>query len=182
MRPRIWLAVVLSMFLGLSHSTARAGDLPDVRTPEDAFAALESLNGDWTNEKTPQAKPGMVIRTTGAGSAVQVTFFPGTPMEMLSVFHLDGPERLVHTHYCALQNQPTMEMVECDRPGVMRFEFVSGTNMDVNQDAHSHNAEIQILGDNRFKVVVEGWDGGKPAETQQFTMVRAEESGTEATP
>ncbi|REK19471.1 MAG: hypothetical protein DWQ37_01345 [Planctomycetota bacterium] len=173
------------MGLALCFAThvAQAADVPDVSTPEAAFAALESLAGEWTNEKTPDAKPGMVIRTTGAGSAVQVTFFPDTPMEMLSLFHLDGPERLVHTHYCALQNQPTMELVKTDRPGVMRFEFVSGTNMDVDEDMHSHNTEIEILADGKFKAVVESWDAGKPAGKQEFTMQRRpEKKVAEATP
>ena len=64
----------------------------------------------------------------------------------------------------------------------MRFEFVSGTNMDVNKDMHSHNTEIQILGDDRFKVVVEGWDEGKPSGTREFTMRRSDNTVAEAKP
>jgi hypothetical protein len=174
--------VALGLAVLLTNAVARAADKPNGYTPASAFAALETLAGNWTNEKTPQAEPGMIIRTTGAGSAVMVTFFPGTAMEMLSVFHLDGPDRLVHTHYCALQNQPTMELVNCDRPGVMRFEFVSGTNMDVEKDMHSHNTEIQILDDGTFKVLVEGWDEGKPSQTQAFTMQRSEDNIAQAQP
>ncbi len=75
-----------------------------------------------------------------------------------------------------------MELVDSDRPGVMRFEFVSGTNMDVEKDMHSHNTEIQILGDGKFKVVVEGWDEGKPSQTQEFTMQRSEDNLAKAQP
>ncbi len=104
-RMRMMGAFGLAMIL--TFQAARAAEEPTAYSPESAFAALETLAGDWTNEKTPQADPGMIIRTTGAGSAVMVTFFPGTAMEMLSVFHLDGPDRLVHTHYCACRiNQP----------------------------------------------------------------------------
>jgi hypothetical protein len=176
------IIVALGLIFGLAAGVARAAEVPDVSTPENAFAALETLAGEWTNEKTPQAEPSMVIRTTGAGSAVLVTFFPGTAMEMLSLFHLDGPERLVHTHYCALQNQPTMQLVKTDRPGVMRFEFVSGTNMDVEKDMHSHNSEIQILDDGKFKVVIEGWNEGKPSNKQEFTMQRCKEAVAAAKP
>ena len=174
--------VALGLAICVTCGVARAADAPNIHTPETAFAALETLAGNWTNEKSPQADPGMIVRTTGAGSAVMVTFFPGTAMEMLSVFHLDGPDRLVHTHYCALQNQPTMELVECYRPGVMRFEFVSGTNMDVEKDMHSHNTEIQILDDGKFKVVVEGWNEGMPSDTREFTMQHSKDTVARAKP
>lgn len=182
MYKRTPIIVALGLVIGLITEVARTAEEPTIYKPATAFAALKELTGDWTNAKTPQASPGMIIRTTGADSTVMVTFFPGTAMEMLSLFHLDGPDRLVHTHYCALQNQPTMQLVECDRPGVMRFEFVSGTNMDVKKDMHSHNTEIQILDDGKFKVVVEGWNEGKLANTQEFTMQRSKEKVAKAQP
>ena len=182
MRSRMVVIVASALVVFLSRGVGRAEEAPKAYTPETAFAALEALVGGWTDESTPQNDPGITIRTTGAGSAVLVTFFPGEAMEMLSLFHLDGPDRLVHTHYCALQNQPTMELVDSGRPGVMRFEFVSGTNMDVEQDMHSHNTEIHILGDGKFKVVGESWNEGKPSGTREFSMRRTDDSVAKAKP
>jgi hypothetical protein len=169
-------ATVLALGIGICL-VGRAADADEPAKPyttQTAFEALQTMVGDWVNEKNPDASQGMTVRMTGAGSTVATTLFPGSAMEMMSLFHLDGPDRLVHTHYCALQNQPTMHMVAGDRPGVIRFEFVSGTNMDVNKDMHSHNTEIHMLDDGKIKVVVEGWNEGKPSARQEFTMKRSE--------
>jgi hypothetical protein len=172
---RIGVAAVVA--LGVSIASVAGADDNEKKvpyTPETAFEALETMAGNWVNERSPDATAGMTVKMTGAGSTVATTLFPDSAMEMMSLFHLDGPDRLIHTHYCALQNQPTMAMVPSDTPGVIRFEFVSGTNMDVNKDAHSHNTEMHMLDDGRIKVVVEGWDNGKPSGTQEFTMKRVE--------
>jgi hypothetical protein len=176
---RAALAGLWLTFLAVSAAPA-ADETAQPYTPQSALAALEMLVGDWANEKAPEAGRTMHIRATGGGSAVMVTFFPGQESEMLSLFHLDGPDRLVHTHYCALQNQPTMQMVKSDRPGVMRFEFVSGTNMDAAKDLHAHNTEIHVLEGGKFKVVVEAWNEGQPSGTQEFTMQRVDAAVAEA--
>jgi hypothetical protein len=156
----------------VAGGTVGADEKAKVYTPQTAFEALESLVGQWVRADEPDAKPSMSVRMTGAGSAVTTTFFPGQEMEMLSLFHLDGPKRLVHTHYCALHNQPTMHMIEVGRPGVIRFEFVSGTNMDVNKDPHAHNTEIQLLDDGKIKVIVEARSEGKLSNTQESILQR----------
>jgi len=46
-------------------------------------------------------------------------------MEMVNVYHPDGPDKLGLTHYCASQNQPTLNLL----PGAtaknvqLRFRF-----------------------------------------------------------
>jgi len=46
----------------------------------------------------------VTYRVASAGSVVQETLFPGTPHEMISMYHLVDGE-LVLTHYCAMANQ-----------------------------------------------------------------------------
>lgn len=172
---RILTFVVATAVVASLGSSLLAEDEAKPFTPESGYEALTSMAGKWVNVDNPDPKQGVDFRVTAAGSAVWATLFPGSDMEMLSVFHLDGPDTLVHTHYCALQNQPMMKLVECDEPNKMRFEFVSGTNMDVEKDLHTHHTTFRILDDGRVEVEVESWNNGKPADVSKFTLRRAEE-------
>ena len=89
------------------------------QTPaQRSFDALKKLEGTWVMGKGKQAAK-VVFKVTGAGSSVIETQFPGSAMEMVSVYHLDGPEKLIMTHYCAAHNQPTMALL----PGATEKEM-----------------------------------------------------------
>jgi hypothetical protein len=64
------------------------------------------LAADEDGEPTDQVVS--IIKTSGRGSVVHATLFPGQPQEMDSVYNVDGPH-LVMTHYCALGNQPRLK-------------------------------------------------------------------------
>ena len=51
--------------------------------------------------------PTIVYSVIAAGSAVHEHMFPGGPHEMVTVYHLDGPDLLL-THYCAAGNKKLM--------------------------------------------------------------------------
>ena len=79
-----------------------------------AFAKLKTLAGSWKSKTSHDEKEdakkehadvdpeevAVTFKLTGAGSALMETQFPGTPHEMVSVYHVDGKE-LRMTHYCA---------------------------------------------------------------------------------
>src|SRR6185295_16789205 len=72
---------------------------------------MKTLVGTWVvadKDGKPTDEVVSVVKLTAGGSAVHETFFPGTPMEMVSISHLDKGE-LVMTHYCMLGNQPRMK-------------------------------------------------------------------------
>jgi hypothetical protein len=75
---------------------------------EKAFATIKTLPGTWEG-KGPDGHPLQVTcKITSGGSAVMSEIF--VPNEdMISVIHLDGPKRLLLTHYCAAGNQPRMQ-------------------------------------------------------------------------
>ena len=81
---------------------------------------------------------------TAGGSAVQETQFPGTPMEMVSVYHLDGAD-LVMTHYCVLGNQPRMKADPKSPADKIHFTFASGTKV-APELASLTEQELAILG------------------------------------
>src|SRR5215207_3355349 len=89
---------------------AWAHDHQDKKQPPEKHAGLEALKklvGEWVSldaKGQPSTQVVSVFKVTAAGSAVHETIFPGTPYEMISIYHLDGKD-LVLTHYCAAKNQ-----------------------------------------------------------------------------
>ncbi|MCK7511304.1 MAG: hypothetical protein MZV70_49445 [Desulfobacterales bacterium] len=63
----------------------------------------------------------VTYRITANGSVVLETLFPGTDHEMLTLYHLDN-DRLGLTHYCAMGNQPRMEL-DPSSPPIAWFLF-----------------------------------------------------------
>src|SRR5262245_31867917 len=76
----------------------------ETKVASAAFAELKKLAGDWVQADKDGKPTGQVvwtIRVVSNGSAIQETIFPGNPKEMITMYHMDGPE-LVLTHHCAL--------------------------------------------------------------------------------
>lgn len=159
---------VLAAFAVLLAATALAGDR--TLTPKEAFATLKKLVGTWEGVGEDAGKGVKVTyHLTGAGTALIETQMAGTPMEMVSVYHMDGPA-LVMTHYCAAGNQPTMRY----KPGgdkSIDFDFVKGSNMKPT-DMHIHAARIRILAPDRLESDWIGFANGKNAGTTTFKLKR----------
>ena len=87
-------------------------------------------------------------KTVSSGSAVCETLFPGTPHEMITMYHLDG-DNLIATHYCAMGNQPRMQAVLCACDSARKtcnFKFLDGTNMDAAKDNFMGNQDYAFTG------------------------------------
>jgi len=175
----------VALTLGLLSSVAFAGD--EGYTANEAFQNMLKLEGTWTGESrvvpVGAAKEDMPTSTTtvtweniGFETSIMQTFLAGTPAEMVSMYHQDGPEKLIHTHYCAAKNQPSMAFRDVAEPGVIDFRFTSGTNMDVNVDGHAHNSSMKIIDENTYETRTENWSAGKLASVRYTLMKRVNES------
>ncbi len=181
------------VILGGLRTAARGDDAPAKEGVEAraAFARLKKLAGTWTadikhggeaakakaeeHKAQHDARPTVVFKLTGAGSALVETQFPGAPHEMVSVYHLDGQE-LRMTHYCAAGNQPRLKLDrEKSRPDHLVFVFDGGTNLDPKKDGHIHNLDITFHEDGRVTSDWEGYSGDKSAGTTSFVMTRQHE-------
>ena len=141
-------------------------------TPKEAFEQLKKLVGTWEGAGEDAGKGMKVVyRLTGAGSALIETQLPGTPMEMVSVYHMDGPD-LIMTHYCAAGNQPTMKYKSGKDGKSLDFDFLKGSNMKPT-DMHIHAARIRILSADSLESDWIGYNNGKPAGTETFKLKRA---------
>lgn len=147
-----------------------------------AFKRLKTLAGEWTakvdggprkdehDEASAHSK--MIYRVTAAGSVVMETFFPGSPHEMISMYHLDG-DKLIMTHYCAAQNQPHLKLdTDASTPDELVFVFDGGTNLDPEKDVHIHSGRIRFLDDGSVEGIWEACQGEKSFGTTTFTIVR----------
>jgi hypothetical protein len=117
------------------------------------FEALKGLVGDWVKigkDGAPTEEVVSSIRITAAGSAIEETLFPGTDHEMVTMYHLDGPD-LVLTHYCVLGNQPRMRAEPGKDVNRIVFKFVGATNLKCKEDQHMHQATLAIDGKNHLK-------------------------------
>jgi hypothetical protein len=140
-----------------------------------AFERLKTLAGTWQGQAGhgEAGQPATVTyRVASGGSVVEETLFPGTPHEMISMYHLVSGE-LVLTHYCAMANQPRMRLDGASStPDRLVFAFEGGTNFDPAKDTHVHSGVIEWKGD----TLESAWavfSGGKEAGQNRFVLRRA---------
>ncbi len=155
-------------------SPALAGTRPEAVDARTAFEKLKGLAGEWTgtvNEKG-SGPPGVVVyRVTANGSAVEETLFPGSPHEMITVYHLDG-NRLMLTHYCAAGNQPRMALTRKSTPEKLDFNFAGGTNLKSSKDPHMHALRIRFESKDEIATEWDFFEKGKLKECEKFFLSR----------
>jgi len=176
MRPSRPLLLSLSLLapaaILATASPARAQDPTAV--PRAAFERLKALAGTWDGQAgdgQPNLPATVTYRVASGGSVVEETLFPGTPHEMVSMYHLaDG--RLVMTHYCSMGNQPRMRLDEkASTPDRLVFAFDGGTNFDPAKDVHVHSGVIEWKGE-VLHADWAAWGGGREAGHKVFELRR----------
>ena len=129
-------AAALALAALLAGPPARAGDRDGkggAPAPDPRFEALKALAGEWEGTATQDGKaaPGATratFKVVSGGSAVMLVTDPGTPHEMVTLFHQDDGA-LLATHYCAAMNQPRLRARAGDDASAIAFEFQDGTNL-----------------------------------------------------
>jgi hypothetical protein len=157
----------------LSATLALTLAAPADSPAKQAFTQLKKLEGTWEGKAGHGAEAQdvkVIYKVTGQGSALIETQFPGAAHEMVTVYHLDG-DNLLLTHYCASQNQPKMKLVPGKAPGVLKFDFVSGSNMKP-KDPHMHNLTMRLVGADHIISEWAFYANGKSGNVAKFDMRR----------
>ena len=184
MRPLSSLTLALVLAAG---TVAVAGAGMDMQPYQGSaeFEQLKSLIGTWEGEMPMEGKGGdaqhqdmppmkitLEYRLTAGGSAIQETFSPGTPMEMITMYH-DRGGRLSLTHYCMLGNQPRMDL-EGSKEGQLTFSFSKENDLDPAEGTQMCGLELFFVDENS---ITQRWttvqDGAElPARDMQLTRVQ----------
>lgn len=112
---------------------------------EKSFAELKSLAGEWqgTSDHGPVT---VTFRETGSGSAL-LSEIQGHA-DMISMIHMDGPDRLMLTHYCSTGNQPRMVATASPDGKTITFDFLDATNLASPDAGHMNRVIISMLDPN----------------------------------
>ena len=136
---------------------------------QKSFTQLQSLSGSWEG-KTPDGKPLLVsYRETAGGSAIMSEIQGTGPENMISMINMDGPNRLLMTHYCGAGNQPRLQASASPDGKTITFTFLDGTNIAPGA-GHMQSMVLTMLDDNHHS---EDWtfvDHGK--EMKEFFDLR----------
>lgn len=133
-----------------------------------AFATIKSMPGSWEG-KTVNGQPVQVnYKVTAGGSAVMSEILGKE--DMITMFHLDGSDKLLMTHYCGAGNQPRMQATMSPDGKTITFDFVDATNLASSEAGHMHRMVLTLIDDNHH---TEEWtfiDHGK--EMKEFFDLR----------
>jgi hypothetical protein len=123
---------------------------------------MKALAGDWTGtvETNGKSEPASInYKVTSMGSAVVETLFPGKSEEMVSVYHDDENGKLSMTHYCAIGNQPQLDLKKSDGKNIFLDLSPKSKKLKSTQHMHALNLDLSKSGE-----LVQNWtcfEGGK---------------------
>ena len=162
------LRITLALFLLTTATAALAQS-----TAQKSFDQLKTLAGSWEG-KTADGKPVKVFfRDTAGGSALMSEILGHGPENMVSMFHLDGPNRLLLTHYCGAGNQPRMTATASPDGKTITFDFLDATNLASPDAGHMQRVVFTVIDANHH---TEDWtfaDHGKEMK-ELFDLHRSE--------
>lgn len=176
------IAVLASVAL-LAGGPLLADEGPQHAPPviDDArFEFLKKLEGTWVGSPPQEGSPSGVIefRLTAGGTAIEEREFVGTPMEMVTLYHMDGGN-LVATHYCMLGNQPHLTAAKEVVDDRLSFSCNGKPgNTSSHDEAHVHGWSIRLDGDDRLLYSGELVEDGKVTETPSFVLTRERETAS----
>jgi hypothetical protein len=133
---------------------------------------LKGLAGTWDADTDGDGKADSTVtyRVIAGGSAVVETLFPGTPHEMETIFHADGP-RLLCTHYCAEGNQPRLSLAKV-APYAAEFAMIDATNLKGPGAQHMGALRIEFIDKDHIKTVWTSFKDNKPGHVAAFDLRR----------
>jgi len=164
------LVALLGLVIGpLAASSGEYQEGSVVHSKE--FDKMKELVGVW--EGITDMGKGMVTikasyELTSAGNAILERLFVGLPHEMVTVYY-DYNGRLTMTHYCALGNQPHMELMN---PGERNMMFVlseKNPNLPSGKETHMHSLNISF--DNKDNIT-HTWSLYENGEKRSETVIK----------
>lgn len=167
---KAWITVVIATF-SLSVF-AHEHEMPEVKSNKD-FDQIKKLVGTWKGTTKNGDKEEPVTATyelTSGGTAVIEKLFPGTPHEMVSMYHIDGKSASM-THYCMIGNQPQMK-VKTSTDKAITFEMTGNKGIKSAKEMHMHAVNIKWDAPNKITEEWTNYKDGKKGDTAVFTFTK----------
>lgn len=115
---------------------------------EKAFTAIKNLPGIWEGKASDGHTLKVSFETVSGGSAVTSEILGQGPDDMISVFNMDGSNKLLMTHYCGVGNQPRMQASVSPDGKTITFTYVDATNLKTPDAGHMDRMVLTLLDDN----------------------------------
>ncbi len=166
------LTLASGILFGTNVFSTADHDMP-VYTGSLEFERLKKLAGSWegTHKMGNQEDAVRVeYAVTSNGSAVVEKLFPGTPHEMVSVYHDDKNKKLSMTHYCGVGNRPQMDLASSSEKE-MTLSLSANSEIDP-KEGHMHSLTIDFIDDDH---IVHHWamyQDGQQIDSAVFTLQR----------
>ena len=114
---------------------------------QKSFNQLKVPTGSWEGTGSDGKRIQVSFRDTAGGSAL-LSEIHGHGEDMVSMFHMDGPDRLLITHYCTAGNQPRMQSSASPDGKTITFDFLDATNLASPEAGHMNRVVFSMLDPN----------------------------------
>jgi hypothetical protein len=181
---RLFKAIVAAILVSLigavgvgagdRHHTAEISD--DAR-----FEFLKQLEGVWVGKGLDGSDEGVYeFRVTAAGSAVREIEMIGTPMEMVTLYYMEG-KQLVATHFCAMGNRPQAAATKRIVDETLTFAC-SGTpgGAKRHDEEHIHGWAMQLAADGSLHYSAGMSKNGEVSDAPSLVLKRQDRAAVRA--
>lgn len=138
------------------------------------FDFLTRLEGRWVGQPLEEGGPQSIhdFHVTAGGHAIEEREMIGTPMEMLTVYAMQGRD-LVATHFCVLGNQPRMVAAERITGDTLDFAC-AGTpgNAASHDEEHVHGWSMHLDDQGRLHYSAQLVERGAVTEAPTMILTR----------
>ena len=169
-----FLTLLMLFFIKIAYAE---GPMPAAPPSSKEFEMLKTLLGKWEGTQAAKDSKEQVqvdYHLSSGGTAIVETLFPGTPHEMISVYH-DEHGKLVMTHYCMLGNQPKMAVNKMTT-SELNFDFVHSPGVPKITDRHMHALNIAF---NDKNTITESWSSYNKGKEEDKTIFKLNRLPTE---
>ncbi len=112
---------------------------------QKSFDQLKSLAGTWEGKNSLGEPLQVTFKSTSGGSAIMSEISRHGQDNMITMFHLDGPDRLLMTHYCGSGNQPRMVATTSPDGKTITFNFLDATNLATPDAGHMERLVVTVV-------------------------------------
>jgi hypothetical protein len=175
MTPIRFLLIALAVALPTGGPLLAEGEHHAPAPVQDPrFEFLKGLAGTWIGPAVEEGGPPNTVefRVTAGGHAVEEREFLGTPMEMVTLYHMEGRD-LVGTHYCMIGNRPQVKAAKQVVDGALAFACAGKPGGAASHDEeHVHGWTMRLDREGRLHYGGEMMKSGEVSETPSMILTR----------